>query len=153
MRSYKMNIQVSDKHKQLLQYNWRPLASKHINYAVASIDGEHKLLHRVIAELEGWDLDKMVVDHINSDGLDNRLENLQVCTQSQNMMKQRKPSGCSSIFKGVNKLRDKWRTRITVDGKTKSCGVYATEKEAALAYNYMAQHLFGDFANLNEVSI
>jgi hypothetical protein len=29
----------------------------------------------------------------------------------------------------------------------------ATEQEAALAYNYMAQHLFGDFANLNEVTI
>jgi len=148
-----MNIQVSDKHKHLLQYNWRPLASKHINYAVATIDGENKLLHRVIAELEGWELGTKVVDHINSDGLDNRLDNLQVCTQSQNMMKQRKPSGCSSAFKGVNKLRDKWRTRITVDGKTKSCGVYATETEAAIAYNFMAKHLFGDFANLNEVSI
>jgi len=143
---------VSDKHKHLLEHNWRNLPSKHLTYAVATIDGKQVLAHRLIAELEGWNLDGKVVDHINGDGLDNRIENLQVVTQSQNMMKQRKPAGCSSGYKGVNQFRDKWRSRITVNGKTQSLGVYKTEQEAALAYNFAANAMFKDFAVLNEVA-
>jgi len=143
---------VSDKHKHLLEHNWRNLPSKHLTYAVATIDGKQVLAHRLIADIEGWDLDGKVVDHINSNGLDNRIENLQVVTQSQNMMKQRKPAGCSSDYKGVMRFRDKWRSRITVNGKTKSLGVYKTEQEAALAYNFAANAMFKDFAVLNEVA-
>ena len=143
---------VSDKHKHLLEHNWRNLPSKHLTYAVATIDGKQVLAHRLIADIEGWDLDGKVVDHINGDGLDNRIENLQVVTQSQNMMKQRKPAGCSSDYKGVMRFRDKWRSRITVNGKTKSLGVYKTEQEAALAYNFAANAMFKDFAVLNEVA-
>jgi len=143
---------VSDKHKHLLEHNWRDLPSKHLTYAVATIDGKQVLAHRLIAELEGWDLSSKVVDHINGNGLDNRIENLQVVTQSQNMMKQRKPAGCSSDYKGVMRFRDKWRSRITVNGKTKSLGVYKTEQEAALAYNFAANAMFKDFAVLNEVA-
>ena len=142
---------VSDKHNSILKHNWRNLKSKHITYSVACIDGKQVLAHRLIAELEGWDLEDKVIDHINGDGQDNRIENLQVVTQAQNMMKQRKPENCSSKFKGVMQFRDKWRSRITLQGKTKSLGVYKTEQEAALAYNYAASNLFGEFAVLNEV--
>ena len=144
---------VSDKHNNILQHNWRDLKSKHITYSVACIDGKQVLAHRLIAELEGWDLDGKVIDHINGNGQDNRIENLQVVTQSQNMMKQRKPKNCSSSFKGVMQFRDKWRSRITLDGKTKSLGLYKTEQEAALAYNFAASNLFGEFAVLNEVTV
>ena len=142
----------SDKHKHLLKHNWRDLPSKHLTYAIATIDGKQVLAHRLIAELEGWNLSDKVLDHINGNGLDNRIENLQVVTQSQNMMKQRKPAGCSSGYKGVMRFRDKWRSRITVNGKTKSLGVYKTEQEAALAYNFAANAMFKDFAVLNEVA-
>jgi hypothetical protein len=142
---------ISDKHSSILKHNWRDLKSKHITYLVSCIDGKQVLAHRLIAELEGWDLDGKVIDHINGDGKDNRVENLQVVTQSQNMMKQRKPANCTSNFKGVNAFRGKWRTRITKEGETKSYGVYASEAEAALAYNYVAKHHFGDFAVINEV--
>ena len=146
-------IILDDKYQYLLlQHNWTILKSKHIHYTKASIDGHQTLLHRLVSELEGWDLTGKVIDHINGDGLDNRLENLQVVTQSQNMMKQRKPKGCTSNYKGVNSFRDKWRTRITIDGKTKSYGLYNSEVEAALAYNYAAKHHFGEYARLNEVA-
>lgn len=145
-------MKVDSKYKYLLDaYNWTPLKSKHITYMKASIDGTQTIMHRLIAELEGWDLEGKVVDHINGDGSDNRVENLQVVTQSQNMMKQRKPANCTSEYKGVNSFRDKWRTRITENGKTKSYGVYGSEAEAALAYNFVAKHHFGEFAVMNEV--
>lgn len=146
-----MNVVFCEKHRDLRFIPWRPLSSKHLVYAVASINGRQVLAHRLIAEIEGWDLRGKVVDHINGDGLDNRLENLQVVTQSQNMMKQRKPRGCTSVFKGVVAFRDKWRARITVNRKTQSLGCFETEIEAANAYNQAAAQLFGDFAVLNHL--
>jgi hypothetical protein len=41
---------------------------------------------------------------------------------------------------------------ITVNGVHKQIGHYATEKEAALAYNQAAQTYFGVFALLNVVA-
>ena len=146
-----MKVIFCEAHKDLRFINWRPLRSKHLTYAVATINGKQVLAHRLIAEIEGWDLDGKVVDHINGDSVDNRVENLRAVTQQQNMQKQRKPANCSSLFKGVNRLRDKWRARITVDGKTKSLGVFGSEREAAAAYNDAAFELFGPFALLNNV--
>ena len=144
---------VSEKYEHLQEINWRPLKSKHITYSVACINGKSILAHRYIAALEGWDLEGKVIDHINGDGSDNRLENLQVVTQSQNMMKQRKPAGCTSNYKGVCAFRDKWRSRITLKGKTKSLGVYLSELESAYAYNKAAVKHFGDMAVLNPIGV
>ena len=44
--------------------------------------------------------DDMVVDHINHDGLDNRKENLRICSQQQNLMNM-KPRKGTSKYKGV----------------------------------------------------
>ena len=49
-------------------------------------------------------------------------------------------------------FRNKWRARITINGKTMHLGLFASAIEAARAYNEKAKELFGDFANLNEVN-
>jgi hypothetical protein len=146
-----MNIQLSLQDKDLLQHNWTGLASKHITYAKASIGGKQVLLHRLVAERMGLSLDG-VIDHINGDALDFRRENLQACSHQQNMMKQRHQATAKSPYKGVMQFRDKWRSRITINGKTLHLGLFADAVDAAYAYNEKAKELFGDFANLNEVS-
>jgi hypothetical protein len=146
-----MNIQLSPQDQDLLQHNWTGLASKHITYAKASIGGKQVLLHRFVAERMGLSLDG-VIDHINGDALDCRRENLQACTHQQNIMKQRHQATARSPYKGVMQFRDKWRSRITINGKTLHLGLFVTAIEAAHAYNEKAKELFGDFANLNEVS-
>lgn len=146
-----MNIKLDPQDQDLLQHNWTGLVSKHITYAKASVGGKQVLLHRLVAERMGLSLD-CVIDHINGDALDCRRKNLQACTHQQNMMKQRHQVTAKSPFKGVVPFRNKWRARITLNGKTMHLGLFASAIEAASVYNQKAKELFGDFANLNEVN-
>jgi hypothetical protein len=77
---------------------------------------------------------KLVVDHINDNCLDNRVENLQIISQRENVYKTQ--NKYSSNFKGVHwdKKSKKWRSQININGKIKSLGFFINELEAHLAY-------------------
>lgn len=99
----------------------------------------------------------LIVDHINGNRLDNRKSNLRVCTQALNMVN-RGPSRINGIkrkYKGVfykkQAKTNPYRAIIEVEGKRKHLGYFATEIEAAKAYNDCAHMWFGDFAKLNEI--
>jgi hypothetical protein len=100
----------------------------------------------------------LLVDHINGNPLDNRKENLRLCVQSQNMGNARKTTKkTSSVYKGVHResskgFKNPWSAYVNKDGKRSSLGHFATEEEAALAYNTKAEELFGEFANLNVIT-
>ena len=118
-----------------------------------------KSLARVLmGEPEGLD-----VDHINHNTFDNRRCNLRVCTKSENCRNnvgQRTRKG--SKYKGVmfqnpakyqpgyNNVKV-WRAYTRVKGKRLWFGYFATEEDAARAYNENAKRLFGEFACLNAV--
>ncbi len=89
-------------------------------------------------------------DHINGDGLDNRRCNLRVCTQSQNQHNRRLQGGTSE-FKGVHwyKAQNKWRAKITHNGKRYHLGAFPDETDAARAYDNAAREFFGKFARPN----
>lgn len=77
---------------------------------------------------------KLVVDHINNDKLDNRVENLQIVTQRENSY--RLQGTYSSKYKGVCWFasRKKWISRIHINGKTHHLGYFTNELEASEAY-------------------
>jgi ABC-type sulfate/molybdate transport systems ATPase subunit len=148
----------------LNQFKWW-VSGKHTKYAVTSITHNkveiYFKMHRILMGLKKGDSEK--VDHINSNGLDNRRCNLRICNHSQNMMNRRKGSGCSSKYKGVSLHRDKrfnktkqewvmyrprWVAHIKLEKKI-SLGYFKTEEDAAIAYNNAAIKHFGEFANLN----
>ena len=92
------------------------------------------------------------IDHINHNGLDNRIANLRVATPQQNMWNMRKRRcNCNSKYKGVHwlKRKKKWRARITFNGRGIFIGDFDTEKEAGMAYDARARQLFGDYASPN----
>ena len=107
-----------------------------------------------------------VVDHINHVTLDNRKENLRVCSAKENgrnSNKQKSINGkpCTSIYKGATLFRcnkgkygiyEYWRSQICVDGNMIYLGQFKTEEDAALAYNDAALKYHGDFARLNEIA-
>lgn len=92
-----------------------------------------------------------IIDHINHDVWDNRIENLRVCSESQNCANRRKKNAAVSRYKGVTRHRDKWKARVKCNGQELYLGLFDTEIGAAVAYNNKAKELFGDFAILNKV--
>ena len=91
-----------------------------------------------------------LVDHINSNTLDNRKSNLRPCTHAQNIRNGIFPKGISK-YKGVYwcKLHKKWRARIGIDYRRIHLGLFPIEEDAAKAYNEAAIKHFGEFARLN----
>lgn len=111
-------------------------------------------MHRIIMLVS----DKfLVIDHINHNGLDNRKQNLRICTQTENLRNSRKHKNCSSKYKGVSIHNQKtltgstvkWCAFIYINNKQKYLGVFESEIEAAKVYNEMAKIHFGEFAELN----
>lgn len=56
----------------------------------------------------------------------------------------------ASEYKGVTRRGDRWRAYITVAGKFRSLGPYATAEDAARAYDVAARELFGQYACTNQ---
>jgi hypothetical protein len=74
----------------------------------------------------------LVIDHINDNKLDNRVENLQIVTQRENSHKTQ--GVYSSQYKGVYLDRNKWKSQIVINKKNKHLGLFVNEYEAHLAY-------------------
>jgi hypothetical protein len=91
------------------------------------------------------------VDHENTDSLDNRRKNLRPATPLQNVgntRKHKKPT--SSKYKGVYwSKRDKC---FRSQAKGIPRGSFKTEEAAALAYDFAARKIFGEYARLNILS-
>ena len=94
---------------------------------------------------------KKIIDHINGNKLDNRKANLRICTYSENTINVKR--NLQNKFRGVSfdKLREKWKARISVNGKRIQLGRFDTKIQAAIRYNSFAIKFHGSFANLNEV--
>ncbi len=137
----------------LNQWKWLLLTNGKNNlYAATWIGGKCVLMHRLILGLKKEN--KLQVDHINNNGLDNQKRNLRICTNQQNSWNQKKRKNKTSKYKGVSwsKLHKKWKVEIMINSKEKFLGLFSDPCKAAKAYNEAAKNLFGKFARLNNVA-
>lgn len=100
----------------------------------------HKLVAITFLNHKTDGTNKLVIDHINANKLDNRVENLQVITNRENCSKDR--TGTSK-YTGVYwyKARKKWRADIQLDGKQKHIGLFNCELAASIAYQNKLKEL------------
>lgn len=86
---------------------------------------------------------ELIIDHIDGNKKNNRLDNLQIVTNRFNASKGYISKETSSYYTGVSrhKLRNKWRARIYINGKDKHLGLFETELEASQAYQKALNNL------------
>lgn len=121
---------------------------QHIRY-----DGKKRIrkmvyMHRFIMETQ----DGLETDHRNRDKLDNRKENLRICTRNENgRNRTARGENNKSGYKGVSwsNPNRKWRVYIKVNNNNMYLGYFNDIIEAAKAYDIAAKKYHGDYANMN----
>jgi hypothetical protein len=102
-------------------------------YKLIVLTKKHFYIHRLVAAaFLGPCPEGKEVDHKNNIRSDNRLENLQYLTHSENLRKCPKKAGCASPFIGVYKHKKRWTASGTA-GKQVYLGCFDTQEEAARA--------------------
>ena len=92
--------------------------------------------HRLAWKMSYGSDPALLIDHINGDKSDNRLENLQCLSNRDNTTKS-KDSGL-----GVDAHQGRWRARLRLDGRQVHIGMFATKAEAAKAVqDFKQKHL------------
>lgn len=129
-----------------LKYKWHVMNSGYVVTYIAA--GKYKqiclFMHNLIMQPEPH----LTVDHINGLKLDNRRENLRICTHSENSAARQVKTN-SSGFRGVSRHGTNWRAQIVVNYKHINLGTFKSAKEAAKAYDKAAREFFREFARLN----
>lgn len=131
-------------------YPWRG-AGKNRRYLITTVRGEHLYLHRLV-----WfyhhGRPPLMVDHIDGNPRNNKIENLRECTNAQNQFNSPKKASNRAGFKGVvfrTGYRKPWQARITVKGVPILLGRFDSAEEAAAAYAAGAANYAGEFARID----
>jgi hypothetical protein len=132
----------------------RPVGSLNKNYKWIKSDLFPRQIgvHRVIWEMHNGPIpDGMVIDHIDRNTLNNRIENLRLATRSQNSMNAKGKSGKNSnlpknvhvdwVYKG--KIR--YRAQVFANGKMYRLGNFITIADAELAAKELVELHHGNF--------
>ena len=88
--------------------------------------GDHRYLHRLVTGAKAGEC----VDHKNRNRLDNRRENLRLCTHAENCRNQGLKRNNTSGYKGIRKAGNRWVAQLSIDGKNKYVGI-ADSRQAA----------------------
>jgi hypothetical protein len=148
---YEVLISACD-YDRVMAHKWRKISSEKGNYGPRFVystprpERKNIYLHRFITNCPP----DLCVDHINGNTLDNRQENLRVCTITQNSKNQRKKKNNTSGYKGVvwDRKKAKWLSNITVNYKYIFLGYYDTPEKAYEAYVTASKKYHGDFGRL-----
>lgn len=141
-----------DDYKFISYFRWSIRECPHTTYAFCNIrDQDMKWttcsMHRFIMSSPKG----LIIDHINHDGLDNRKDNLRICSAAENVRNSRGKRIRKHKYKGIrwNKGSNKWESKIVFNRKEIYLGGFDSPELAAKAYNSGATKYHGEFACLN----
>jgi HNH endonuclease len=101
------------------------------------IENKKFLLHRVVwTMLNGPIPDGLLIDHIDQNGFNNRIENLRLADKQINGRNAHRSKANTSGATGVvwYTRKSKWAARITIDYRAKHLGYFDSLEEAKTAY-------------------
>lgn len=122
---------------------WSALRTPNNVYAQSS-GKERGLLHHFVI---GKPPRGFVVDHKNTNGLDDRECNLRQCTQTENMHNSRVRKNSRSGIKGISfsSRYQSWEVKLKHNGKTVYLGRHKDKEAAISIYREAATKLRGEF--------
>jgi len=117
-------------------------------YRSIQLNGKAYRAHRLVFLLHHGYVPE-ILDHINNDRSDNRIENLRAVTPLQNAHNRNMSFKNTSGVKGVSwdKVNDCWLARITTNKKIKLIGKFNSLKEAEEAIAIARVALHGEYTN------
>jgi hypothetical protein len=141
VKSLKRIVERSDGIKRTISERIRKASINNHGYLKLNLNnqgiGKTKKIHQLVAESFLNHIPcghNLVVNHINFNRKDNRVENLEIVTNRENT--NQKHLNSSSDYIGVcwDKLAKKWRSQITIKKYVKYLGHFTDEYQAHLAY-------------------
>lgn len=121
--------------------------TNHQRYNRIVVDGKAYAFHRLVFLYHKGYLPK-IIDHIDNDRTNNRIENLREATQQQNCLNRVAHKNNRSGYKNVHwhSAMKKWSVLINVDGKRKTIGYFDDVELAGLVAQEARAKFHGEFA-------
>lgn len=148
----KFTLVDDDKFEWLNQWKWYAQVSSYNDNYFYSYRIEYKngkritiYMHREIMSVPKG----LFIDHINHDTLDNRQENLRICTQSENMKNRKSFYNNILGLKCINKSSpNRYRVRISIDRKRVVDKCFESLKDAIKERDLLLKKYHGEFFNV-----
>lgn len=120
-------------------------------YIFTKVNNCYIRMHRLVMNCP----EEFDVDHIEHDEWDNRKEFLRITTRSQNCMNQIIPKNNTSGVKGVNwdSQSNKWKVRISINGKETHIGLFDNLEEAIIARKEAELTYYGEYRYMPKMKI
>lgn len=125
--------------ENLGKHNW-VWCHRKMPIGYAELPRNQGFMHRIVMRAPKG----MMVDHLNGNSLDNRKQNLRICTNRENQQNRTNHRSGRLVGASFHKETGKWRARIKIDGNQKHIGLFKTEIEAHEAYMNALKELAGN---------
>jgi hypothetical protein len=107
-------------------------------YRRVMLGKQHHKVHRLIYIMFNGNIpENMIIDHIDQNISNNKIENLRLVNKSQNNLNR------GALGVTFDKVRNKWRAQTSIDNQTQFIGRFNTKEEAIKAYQEFTQLRFG----------
>jgi hypothetical protein len=138
-------VRLYDSGNQFKHVGWKNSSG----YLQTEVFGKAYMVHQIIWILHHGPIPEgLMIDHIDRNPLNNRIENLRLATTSENKINTKVPKNNTTGYKGVLATPSgKYQARLGYKGKKLYLGLFETREEAAECVRLKTLELYGEFAN------